>query len=809
MSPLEPLRPRFARLNRRSRPYPRMEPLEERRLLSAVVAEELTVNLAQSMGASRQWAFAGLTSPGEGTGVAGMNAIEGSLAPEQLVNHTFVLTASYVPITLVSKIPGMMNNIGSHANVQLGPTYAQNSKNNSYKIVTPDGVVQSSGWWDYTSGSGVLTITFHDPALPSYGLAQILACVFNDDGISGTFNFAPSGYGSFVLVPGSGPDTTPPAPSAWQYGVNGTQGFNFQISYYDAGGVSLNSLDAGKVAVTAPNGSVLAVTLANKVVSGDGLTATALYQVTAPGGSLDYQDNGDYTIHVQAGAVKDASGNANAAADVGVMTLALPLPDRIINGPVIAQSVITTNGPGEAARVKVLDSTGQLIQSIAPFGGFANGMTVASGDINADGTPDVIVAAGPGGATNIRVLDGKTGLPVDGPLGSFLAYPGVGGSAADPGSSFYTGAFQGKINLAAGDINGDGHDDIIVSIAANGPPHLKVFSGADGSELMSLLVYPGSDDVNDPAYFGNAFQGGVRVASGDVTGDGRDDILTGAGPGAGPHVKVFDGVSRQVVSSYFAYDPGYSGGVRVAAGDYNGDGVADIITAAGIGVGPHVKAIDAATGNALASFWAYDTSLTSGLWIASTDIDGDGKAEILTLPDAGGSPNVRIFKGGDGSAPAVLHSFNAFDAADTSGGRIAVPSGGGTQGFSGNQSLYAAVGDSTIEKFDSNGVATVFATGGNVDHPRGMAFDRAGNLYVANQWTNTIEKIDSNGTGTVFATGGNLNAPWDVTFDQAGNLYVANYSGLNIEKFDSSGAGTIFASGSDAKWVSGLAFGPN
>ncbi len=62
------------------------------------------------------------------------------------------------------------------------------------------------------------------------------------------------------------------------------------------------------------------------------------------------------------------------------------------------------------------------------------------------------------------------------------------------------------------------------------------------------------------------------MAAGDVNGDGRADIVTGAGPGGGPHVRVFSGVDLAVLASFFAYDPGFHGGVSVAAGDINGDG---------------------------------------------------------------------------------------------------------------------------------------------------------------------------------------------------------------------------------------------
>jgi hypothetical protein len=127
-----------------------------------------------------------------------------------------------------------------------------------------------------------------------------------------------------------------------------------------------------------------------------------------------------------------------------------------------------------------------------------------------------------------------------------------------------------------GDVNGDGRDDIITGADAGGAPHVKVFDGASGAELRSFFAYSPS------------FAGGVRVAAGDVNGDGRADIITGAGSGAGPHVKVFDGVTSAEIRSFLAYGA-FIGGVFVAAGDVNGDGMDDIITGADAGAGPHVK----------------------------------------------------------------------------------------------------------------------------------------------------------------------------------------------------------------------------
>ena len=67
----------------------------------------------------------------------------------------------------------------------------------------------------------------------------------------------------------------------------------------------------------------------------------------------------------------------------------------------------------------------------------------------------------------------------------------------------------------------------------------------------------------------------------DVTGDGRPDVITGAGPNGGPHVGVFDGTTLKNVKSFFAFADTFRGGVSVSAGDVNGDGRADIVTGNG------------------------------------------------------------------------------------------------------------------------------------------------------------------------------------------------------------------------------------
>ncbi len=209
----------------------------------------------------------------------------------------------------------------------------------------------------------------------------------------------------------------------------------------------------------------------------------------------------------------------------------------------------------------------------------------------------------------------------------------------------YDSTFRGGVRVAAADINGDTLADIITAAGKGGGPHVKVFDGATGDTIRSFFAY------------GPGFTGGVFVAGGDVDNDSVPDIVTAAGAGGGPHVKVFSGATGQEIRSFFAYTASFTGGVHVAASDVNGDGFADIITGAGAGGGPHVRVFDGKTGQLLNEFFAYPASFLGGVKVTAGDINNDGQVEVITGPGLGGGPLAAVFPALGGP---LITQFNAF-----------------------------------------------------------------------------------------------------------------------------------------------------
>jgi hypothetical protein len=228
----------------------------------------------------------------------------------------------------------------------------------------------------------------------------------------------------------------------------------------------------------------------------------------------------------------------------------------------------------------------------------------------------------------VRVFDGSTGLQMTGPLGSFFPFD----------KSFHGGVF-----VASGDVNADGYDDVIVGSGPGMTATVAVYSGASGTLLKSFNPY-------------GAFQGGAHVAAADFTGDNHADIASGAGPCGGPHVQIFDSVTGHRIFDWMAFNPRFTGGVFVAAGDLTKDGVPDLVVGAGPGGGPQVNVYDGANHFAVAGYqFAYAAGFDGGVRVGV--LEAGPVSQILTAAGPGGGPQVNIF---DPVKLELLQAFNAY-----------------------------------------------------------------------------------------------------------------------------------------------------
>jgi uncharacterized membrane protein len=260
------------------------------------------------------------------------------------------------------------------------------------------------------------------------------------------------------------------------------------------------------------------------------------------------------------------------------------------------------------------------------------------------------------------------------------------------------------VSVATGDVTGDGVEDVITGAGFGGGANVKVFDGSTGHLVASWFAY------------GPSFRGGVWIAAADLFGDGQSEIVTGPGVGGGPLVEVWElaGGSPTLVKSFLAYEPGFRGGVTVATG-LGAGGVPVIAVGAGPGGGPRVRTFDAVTGAILADVFVFEPSFAGGVYVTSGDVLGTGtRTQILVGPGAGGGPRL-VLLGMDGSvegnvfaATSDLRNGLTVAAVDQPSGPAAVLVGAGEGAFRGALSGGSFVGAARVGFFEDTFDGGVF-----------------------------------------------------------------------------------------------------
>jgi len=209
--------------------------------------------------------------------------------------------------------------------------------------------------------------------------------------------------------------------------------------------------------------------------------------------------------------------------------------------------------------------------------------------------------------------------------------------------------------------------------------------------------------------------GGLTIAAEDLGNDGVPELVVGNGLGNAPTVHVLQKDGTEI-GSFLAYEPSMGTGINVAACDMDGDGMKEIVTAPQGGGGPQVRiftnlGIEIPGG----TFFAYAETFRGGVNIACGDLDNDGRAELVTLPMTSGGPHVRVWKLENGTVH-ISQEFFSSDTSDNRGlvgvvhnGNLAIANQRGSETtiktFSGK--TFTLIGESKIS-IDATGVSSLF-----------------------------------------------------------------------------------------------------
>lgn len=398
----------------------------------------------------------------------------------------------------------------------------------------------------------------------------------------------------------------------------------------------------------------------------DGLGGGRTYGVSA--GSTTRQRAGlpPLLIRHEEGDIEQYTLSASNNADQIVIAGALILPGDIVgmdirgNGGADtfhvapdAQSPLAIRGGGPVVSpgdVLLLDLTGTsiLAQGNTPDGALSFTLRASIGFTDIE----TVAVGGPVVLPNVDAAVPPVAPPPAPPAavaagGDLLAVAGAGTVRVFNGDGSLRfelplGGFAGTPFVATGDVTGDGTDDVLVGLAAGNAPLVGLFDGATGALLLAGEV------------FERAFRGGVSVALGDLTGDGRAELLAGTAS-AGGRVRAFDLHGGGLLGEFVPL-PGIGDGVALAAADLTGDGIAEVVVGAASGSSA-VRAFDV-TRAALAFELLAFGGAANGVSLGAGDLDGDGLAEVLVGSRSVGS-RVQVL-GATGAPRAEFDAFPGF-----------------------------------------------------------------------------------------------------------------------------------------------------
>jgi len=204
--------------------------------------------------------------------------------------------------------------------------------------------------------------------------------------------------------------------------------------------------------------------------------------------------------------------------------------------------------------------------------------------------------------------------------------------------------YQQGVRVAVGDVDGDGHAEIVTAPGKDGFTELRVFDGVTFRQKNSLLPFKDAD-----------WSAGAYVATGDTNGDGRAEVVEGLDSGCCTTLHVLDAVDGADMSGFFPFGDRSEAGARVAAGDVNGDGRAEVLAVPVQGT--RVSAYASSGGAAFRSVDAFGSEVAGPISIAAGDVMGDTRADLVAAAPTYSGAQVKVLDVAGGATRTSLYPY--------------------------------------------------------------------------------------------------------------------------------------------------------
>lgn len=222
-----------------------------------------------------------------------------------------------------------------------------------------------------------------------------------------------------------------------------------------------------------------------------------------------------------------------------------------------------------------------------------------------------------------------------------------------PGAKINSALFQDASDSEFGNYFGGGLSGTSMAAPqiAGAAALLKALYPNYTNQQLTPALLNSADNIDgaNPDYAGLLGQGRLNAyravlypaISMETEAERRVKYILSAGAGDEPKIWYFDAKGEKL-KEFYAFAPAFRGGVNIALGDIDNDGIVEVVAGAGKGGGPHIRIFDL-SGNLKYQFFAFPASWKNGVKVAAADTDGDGKNEIIAIPAGGAKPVARIF----------------------------------------------------------------------------------------------------------------------------------------------------------------------